>query len=326
MTSTPQPVRPPHDRQPNYGRRIRWLGLAVVLFCILYAAGWFWAARQLEAVAAPAVANAQVECSNLQSGGFPFRIGLFCDRTGFADQGVVIKAGAFRSAAQVYNPTTVVGELDGPARVEAPGLPPLELSWSNLRASSHLANPVPTQTSLDARNLRVSGPNGLLATADDAQAHVRLRGQDIDVAASVLALVLPALPNGGTLPAANGQLVATLANGVADLALKRNTLRGRSGSITTLELALGPNATLSLSGPFSVDEDGLLDAEWTVAATNPERLAQSLASVFPEKAQEIRTALAGLAVLGSSASLPLRVENGEARLAFVTLGDIPPLQ
>lgn len=333
--SIPVPPRPlPPPREANYARRFLWLGAVILVAIALYTGAWFWAAGRLEREANAAVANldrdpVRAECANLHAAGYPFRIGLFCDRVSFRDEerGAGVEAGAFRSAAQVYNPFLVVGEIDGPAKVQAPDMPPLELAWDVLKASVRLDRPLPERVSVEARALKASGSDGLLASADDVQGHLRPNQRDLDLAASFRGLTLaPELLDGRTLPKLAGSANATLTGGVAWVLGRSRSLRGQAGIVRDLRLIVSEKSSLSLSGPFSVDDKGLLDADLTLALTGPAEMAEFLASAVPEQADTIRTGFSGLAMLGDKPSVPLKIEKGKVRLAFVQLGRVPPLR
>lgn len=327
-----RPAPPP--RKPGYSRRIVWLGVVVLLAVAAYTAAWFWAANRLESLAGDAVSRldrdpVRAECANLHAEGFPFRIGLFCSRVAFRDEArnVGVEAGAFRSAAQIYNPFLVVGEVDGPARVQPPDMPPLDLSWDVLKTSIRLDRPLPERVSLEARALKAAGPAGLLLTAADMQAHLRPNGGDVDVAGNVQGLTLaPELTGNRALPPLSLSADATLSGGVAWALSRDKSLRGRAGILRGLRLIASDKASLVLSGPFSVDGEGRLSADWTVALTGAPEMAEVLAEAFPGQADAIRTGFSGLALLGDKPSLPLRIENGQVRLAFVRLGEVPPLR
>jgi len=105
----------------GYTRRFILLALAIIVVVVGYTYGWHYAADRLvsEANARVAAINAngrRANCENAEARGYPFRIGLFCRSIMYVDapSGVAVRAGAFRSAAQVYQPQRVVGELDGP--------------------------------------------------------------------------------------------------------------------------------------------------------------------------------------------------------------------
>ncbi len=319
---------------PRYSRRILWLGVFVVLLCAGYTAGWFYLARQLERQTAIAIADLNrsgvtAECANLQARGYPFRIGLFCDRVAFADpvQAVGMTAGNFRSAGQIYDWRRFVAELDGPADIAVPQGEPLQLNWDGLRASVRRTTALPERVSLEARQLKVDlAAGGQLASVEDLQAHMRSNGPDIDLAASVEGLLVDkSLADGRTLPPVDGQSDLSITNGVAWAQAGAKSLRGQSGIVRTLALSSGPDTGLSLSGPFSVAEDGKIDADFKVLVRDPRGLAVMLGDVFPEMRSEISGSLSGLALLGNTPTLPLRIVKGRATLGFIPLGDLPPL-
>ncbi|HEV7254226.1 MAG TPA: DUF2125 domain-containing protein [Mesorhizobium sp.] len=327
MTSSEQSLSVPDRR---YSRRILWLAAFVVILFGGYSLAWFWAAGELEARADAVLARlgergVEAECAGLAARGFPFRIGLFCEETLYRDteRGVEVSAGAFRSAAQVYNPFRIVSELDGPARVELPDAPPLDLEWEVLKASARVDEPLPERASAEARRFAVASDGSPILQADDVQGHMRMNGTDLDLAWSFRGLVLDeSLLDGGALPPLDGAGDGVIANG-ADVA--RNGLRGHSGTIRSVRISAGEDASVIVSGPFSVEEDGLLNAQLTLRATNPARLSEVLGQALPEQAGQIQAAL-GSGLLGSEPTIPITIDRGQARLAFIPLGEIPPLR
>ena len=86
-----------------------------------------------------------------------------------------------------------------------------------------------------------------------------------------------------------------------------------------------PAASAEDQNADSHDAEGVLDADFTVTVRNPKALAVQLAQMFPRQASQIKTAFTGLAALGDSPSMPLKVSHGKAVLGFIPLGTIPPL-
>lgn len=310
-----------------------WLAVFIVVLFGGYSAAWFYAADRLEKEVRTALAIAEaggqsVECANPTARGFPFRFGLYCDAVGFDDGGSVrAGAGALRTAAQVYNPFHVVGELDGPATLEIRGAPPLKLDWQTLQASARLASPLPQRVSLAGTGLTaetVTPPARLQAATFDA--HMRPNGRDLDIAGSAGGLTLdPALVGGRAVPPLAGEVDATVAEGVSLLLRGVEDLKGRSVTIRRLSVSTGPDTGISLNGNLSTDEQGLLDGELTLTLRDPKGLAALAGTLFPEAKDQIGNAMLGFAALGDSASMPLRIVKGKATLGFVPLGDIPPL-
>lgn len=324
-------------KKPNYSRRFLWLAVFIVLLFGGYSVGWFYVANRLQAEAGRAIAGLNkngvtAECTNLAARGFPFRIGLFCDRVAYEDAAgnLFAAAGSFRSVAQVYQPTKVIAELDGPLRVSAPGMSPLWLDWDNLRASARLAAPVPERLSAEAEGLSgltdpEDGDPVSLFSATKAEMHLRPNGADLDWAGRFVELQIdPEAAGGRSLPVLNGSGDATLKGGVEFIRSGSESLRGRSAEIRNLDLSSGEGG-VSVSGPVSVDEDGLVDATLTIRIRNPKAVAAILAAAFPEAKAQIDSGFSGLAALGNEPSLPLRIVKGKARLGFIPLGEIPPV-
>jgi hypothetical protein len=319
----------------KYSRWIVWLGVAIVVVCAVYTAGWFYLATKLEdgtrvALEASRAQGNDAECVNPTARGYPFRMGLFCDSVSFSEAGSNVKltAGAFRSAGQIYDPARLVAELDGPATVTAPGAGTLALSWSQLRASARLAQPLPERISVEGAALKVAREDGKpLVSADSFEGHMRPNGADLDLAGRFGALALdPAVVDGRVLPALSGEADVSVANGVSMVESGDHALRGKSGTIRTLALSLGGDGRISVSGPFSIDQAGLIDADLMVSIVQPQALAATLSDAFPEARDKIQQSFAGLALLGDKPTLPLKITGGNAMLAFIPLGRIPPVQ
>ncbi|MFC6489998.1 DUF2125 domain-containing protein [Nitratireductor sp. GCM10026969] len=316
------------------GRRILWLAVAIVVAALAYTGLWFYLARALEERAEATLAalnggGVRAHCEEPEARGYPFRIGLFCRSVFYenARTGVSFRAGAFRSAAQVYQPFRTVGELDGPATVLLPVGEALEAEWENLRASVRLARPLPERVSLEIRQLALSARDGdgaPLATADDVQLHARQAEADLDLAAAFSGLRLGASLVPG-LPALEGRARLTVDNGVTLLAEHTFDPRGRSGTIQQLIVGVtGEAAELSVSGPVSVGADGLIDAELSVRVEEPAAVGRILAEAFPEERQNIMTAAAAFSGLGDT-PLQIRIARGRVFAGFIPLGRIPPL-
>jgi hypothetical protein len=323
-------------RRPNHARRFMALAIFILFAIAAYTAGWFYLARQVEIRVDAAIERARntgmgVECAGRSVRGYPFRLGLYCESTAFAeaDEGASFSAGAFRSAAQVYDPLFLVGELDAPARLELEGIPPLALRWEIMRASVRLASPLPERVSVESRDLSVAAQEGgdetSLATIQTIEAHMRPNAGDLDLALRFEGLVLdPALVQGRTIPPVAGVADLVVADGVALATAGERSLRGRSGTIRNARLS-AEDASLALSGPFSIDAEGLLDADLQLSVENPEELSAILSQALPELADQAEALFSGLAAMGDTPTLPLTIEDGRVSLAFLDLGQIPPL-
>ncbi|RUW24612.1 DUF2125 domain-containing protein, partial [Mesorhizobium sp. M4B.F.Ca.ET.013.02.1.1] len=123
------------------------------------------------------------------------------------------------------------------------------------------------------------------------------------------------------LPPLDGSGEATLKNGVALIRTQPKSLRGQSVDIAKLDLSSG-EARITVSGPLSVDAEGLIDAELTIKLRDPKAVAAILGGAIPERKSEIEQGFAGLAILGNEPSMPLRIVKGKASLGFIPLGKI----
>ena len=318
-------------------RKLVRLAIAVVLAGALYTGGWFYAASWLkETLTRQLTASEQglhsASCNNLSVRGFPFRIGLFCDAVGIDDRasGLSASFGALRSAAQVYRPWHIVGELDGPATVQIPGLNALEIDWSSLGASLRIPS-LPERFSLEGKDVQVGidqqGPAGApLAQAGNAQLHIRWAGDDLDLGARFTALALsPDLLDGATLPPLSGVVSVTVDDGTWFPNSDMGPLRGKSGTLHELTVTIDAETGATATGPVAIDDDGLVDAEIEVTLRNPQALAGVLAELMPDNRQAIELALGGLSGGGQTATLPLRIAKSQVSIGFLSLGTLPPL-
>jgi hypothetical protein len=331
MTSSDQSGDTPALPKRSMSRRFAWLAFAIVAAIGLYTAGWYYLAGRLETTVAEAIGDArargaEADCTRAQARGYPFRIGLFCDGVAYSDRrmGVSISGTGLRSAAQIYQPTRIVGELDRlSVDVAQAGI---AIDMSDLRYSTRLSSPLPDLVSVAGSGLLAADLSGAkLAAASAGQAHLRPRGQDLDLAGSITALRLePATGAPADLPAIDGDWDLTLTNGAALLRNGAGNLRGIAGEIRVLTATSG-SARVGISGPFAIGPDGLVDATLTVAIDGPTELIAILNRAFPDMRPQLGQAAALLTAMGDSPRLPLAISKGEVRMGFFTLGLIPPL-
>lgn len=334
IDNTPNELEPNIEQQPDrrYSRRMIWLATFIVLLFGGYSAAWFIIADRVEKGIDEGIAEMKVEdgvtatCEQRSIRGFPFRFGLFCDRVAFDDPRaqISLQSGALRSARQVYDLRHTVGELDGPLTITAPL--DLTLNWSALRASVREAKPFPESVSIIADTLKGNEGGKPIFTADHVEAHMRGNGPDVDLASIFTNLAIdPAVVEGRTIPPLSGALDATITGGVALADIKPVSLRGQSGQVRVLELSAN-GGKIIVSGPIGFDAEGLANGKLTVSVENPAAVSQALQTAIPEQVSNIKTAFQALSFMGNRPSLPLTIEQGEMRLAFITLGRVAPVQ
>lgn len=334
-------------------RKIRRLAIGIVLFLIVYAGAWFFAANQIETRLAAFLtekkaSGSSAECDDLSVRGFPFRIGLFCDsvRLDNISRGASASFGALRSAAQVYRPGHAIIELDGPAEIRfSPGMT-VSADWELLHASANA-----TLSGLDRTSLtydKLAGTAMLPSFDDDAapgdthkfifnaghgEAHFRQNGADLDAALSVDQFDLKLDKGLSLLPLLNASVDMTFAdraNLMQRGGWKPDALRGSKGEMRNLTLDLGNGMVTSASGPFTVNDQGLISGEFSVTMKNIEGWRQNLVKVFTDEdgtvmVNNIANMLTALADGKNEATVKLNVRDGIAFLAFFPIGELPQL-
>ncbi|TPK45365.1 DUF2125 domain-containing protein [Mesorhizobium sp. B2-5-4] len=327
------------ERQPRSRRRLWWLAAFILVLFAIYSAGWFYMADRVRSEADKAVATLnksgiQAGCANLQVGGYPLSFAVSCDNLAYEDdaKNIAASAGSFNATAQIVQPLSPVASLRGPLRTSVPGMMPLWIDWDNLQAKVKLWYPLPRRISLQAEGL-----SGQTDPADDtdpvelfsagkASGQLQPNGGNLDYVGSFGDLEIdPDAIGGRVLPALDASGDVTLKNGVAVIGTQVKSLRGQSIEIRTLDLSSG-TARVTVSGPLSVDAQGLVDADLMIRIKDPKAVASILAGAIPEQKNAIEQGFGALALLDSEPSMPLKVVKGKASLGFIPLGKIKPVQ
>ncbi|MBN9045048.1 MAG: DUF2125 domain-containing protein [Rhizobiales bacterium] len=328
--------------------RKRLIALLILLIVLagVYTIGWFHLAGRLEARAKADMArlSAQgigVRCEDLRTGGYPLRVDVICDSISWQKpaSGMALSAGRFTSGSPVYAPYSLRNALTGPAFVEFPGLKPLEVNWSSFTSNARLARPFPTDIALTAHDVVVGLRSDAAATrtlADLEQMDFTMSGFDsaLKVKGRFAGLKLsPAVIGDAKSPEIDGladldisDAAGLLSSGSATL-LER--LRGHSGTINQAFLSMPNGAMISLSGPFSVDDEGRIDADVKLTLVNPQSLAQAGQTMFPEQSGNIPTILFALSAMPKDANgnptMEIAIRKGRMRAGFIPLGRLPSL-
>jgi hypothetical protein len=318
-------------------RRFVWLAIAIIAVIALYTFGWFYAADRLVTEANAALDRLsrngnRATCENAEAVGYPFRIGLLCKSVFFERraEGFTAGTGALRSAAQIYAPKRVIAEISAPARLDLPWFYPLHFKWTSMRASARLATPLPELLSIVAGNIAVEADtpgagNTSFLEAEAMQLHLRPKGADLEIGLRMSAISPGPLLADIPLPPISGVGDIKLADGALRVERRDFNLPGSSFDIRRLDLMIGGGGTLTIFGPLTVREDGLIDADLQIKASDAAALLAILAEAFPEIRSQMLTLGAGLAALGPDQALPLRIRAGTATLGFIELGRIPAI-
>jgi hypothetical protein len=142
-------------------RRRPWLAALPLIVVLVLAAAWsgfwFYAAGRTEQVLSgwrerEARAGRHYACGNQSIGGYPFRFELVCKAPSaeFAsnDPKVAFQAANFHLAAQVYDPSLLIAEIEAPLTIAIAGEGPLRANWSLLQISLRGLPPAPEQVSM----------------------------------------------------------------------------------------------------------------------------------------------------------------------------------
>ena len=331
-------------------RAFVWIAITAVLLALILTGAWYYLAGRLDETVRTAIARAgqqgiAVTCADQEVFGYPFRLGLHCDRLGIDAPRQRFRAtgGALRTAAQIYQPTRVVAELDGPLVLEPQDGRPFDLDWTLAQASAQFWTSGLDRFALVMNDPVVGlalpgGPSDKMARSDHLEVHARRNGDDLDFAVSdtgVKALV----PELSQLPLFDTAFDVTV-NGAADWLsgkLPERTLgeamAGRTGTIRTLRVALAgaPGAGgADLSGSFSVGETGLVSGDFTFAVTDPQKIAALVSAISPKLAGIAGSVASGIAFAGRTEDgrtvIRLGVADGNASIGVIPLGRIPPLR
>ncbi|RWC80997.1 MAG: DUF2125 domain-containing protein [Mesorhizobium sp.] len=327
------------ERRPGNRRRLWWLAAFILVLFAIYSAGWFYLANRVRSEADKAVATLnksgiQAGCANLEVSGYPLSFAVSCDNLAYEDdaKNIAASAGSFNATAQIVQPLSPVANLRGPLRTSVPGMMPLWIDWDNLQANVKLWYPLPRRIALQAEGL-----SGQTDPADDtdpvelfsagkASGQLQPNGADLDYVGSFGDLEIdPDAIGGRVLPALDASGDVTLKNGVALVGTQVKSLRGQRIEIRNLDLSSG-TGRVTVSGPLSVDAEGLVDADLMIKIKDPKAVASILAGAVPEQKNAIEQGFGALALLGSEPSMPLKVVKGKASLGFIPLGKIKPVQ
>lgn len=320
---------------PNFARRIQMLMIAIIVAVIAYTAGWFWFGSQLVKSTQAAISEAQLNqqtiiCDQPEARGYPFRMGLHCTKTGFADGNLKIDAGAFRSAAQVYEPRRIISELDGPLNIAEANLKPFTLNWALAHASFSGDGGLPERVSVEIEKpvwAETAAPTLQMGSANLGAFHMRQGDNNqIDFAANIENAKIK------DAPAFNFSSDASISGATRfDLALDSGKplveiLRGNQGELRNVSLTFIDGGNITISGPFSLSEAGLLSGAFNLKANQ----AAALIDNISKTAAALGVAQSNLAAIKAMAvndqfDFKISIKDGNASLGFIPLGKIPAL-
>lgn len=322
------------------------IAAVVVVLIAAYTAGWFYVSGQIEARAKADIAKLAsqgvgVQCENLHMGGYPLRVNVVCSSISWRkpSDGMALRAGQFTSGSPVYAPRSLSNELSGPAFIEFPGIEPLEVNWSKFTSNTRLARPFPTEIELNAHDVTVglrteTTKTEQLSRLEQMNFRMSSEGDQLKINGRFAALKLePFVIGNAKSPEIDGLADIEIADAATFLASSpapfNERMRGHSGVINQAFLSMPNGAMLSLSGPFSVDLEGQIDAALKVTMVNPQSFAQAGQTVFPEQGGNIATVLFALFAMPKDENgnpvIEIAVRKGKASAGFIPLGRLPSL-
>lgn len=336
-------------KKSKAGRAFLGIAILAVMLAAALTGAWYTLANRLdtavrEAIEAAAGGGTTIACDGQEVFGYPFRIGLRCARidVDVPAKSLRASAGALRTAAQIYRPDRIVGEIDGPMVLEAPGLAPLDVRWSLLQASAHFWTEGVDRLAIvvEKPDVGLAGPAGArtaLVRSDRLEVHARRRGEDLDLAFDDdrVKVLQPGLE---ALPPFHVSADLTVAGAADWLSGRRpgdtigEALRGRSGALRSLAISVAEpgRGSAAVSGPFSVDGNGEVSGRFDVALIDAPAIADLAGRLVPDMRGIAGTIASGIGLVGRNENgrtvVRVDVREGEASLGFIRLGRIPPLR
>jgi hypothetical protein len=298
-----RPRRYPDAAAPPHRRRLWPVVLpicVVIVLAAVWCALWYYAAGIADRtmagwMAREAAAGRVYTCGSQTISGFPFRIEADCAAAGATisttQPPFAVSAKDVSVAAQVYRPTTLVGEITSPVTVAEPGQPPrFVANWSRARGSVSGLPPEPDSVSvvLDQPHVdQVSAGNSTtLFTADHAEFHGRLVGGSaannpvIDALLTFAAATTPTLHPLLADPALGE--VDVVFRGFKDLTPKPwpqrfREMQASGGNIEITRLRLErSDATIVGAGTLTLNANGKLNGLIRVAIAGLENIVPKL--------------------------------------------------
>ena len=327
----------------NVSAKIWALAAGILLVIGLYTAGWFYAASMLKEKTLALLGDQQRHgvtaiCQDAEYRGYPFRIGLFCSKVSIDDKtnGVAATFGALRSAAQIYQPSHIVWELDGPAETRTGTGIAASSQWESLQSSL-----ITTLGGVDRSSTVIKGlMTGIVSTqtaqafdvkVGHTEAHLRQNGNDLDAAITLQDTDVTAKGSPQIVPRFTAVGDVTLAGKAALLAGQDpgRGIYGTKGEMRRLGIDLGNGQALSISGPFSVGDDGRISGKLRVEVDKLSAWRDQIKASAPQLAKTVDTATKMLSAMtggGDRAAIDLTLNNGKVILGgFIAIGEIPPL-
>jgi len=341
-------IEPEHCRckaSKNCFRRFL-LPAVIMLLVIIYSTFWYIMARRVqERVSANLQSSQQygitAHCENLRKTGYPLRIAMACDTLTWSRPlfGISFTSNLFVAGAPVYAPHWISLDITAPVMLELPGLKLLEGRWKTMQLEADLDKNRLDSIALAVDQMVISNETATGSEKPVAADFIRIDADKHDDAFNIRLsfdkLLLPFVlyRMNGNIPAMDGVVELQLDNAgsfymPADGPLV-NRIRGHSGNVSKAVFSMESGGRLTVSGPFSVSQEGVLSGRFTVAVGDSSAMMRTLRNLFPEQASNVETIFFALNTMPKNekaeTQLVFDVVDGSVRMGFIRLGDIPPL-
>jgi hypothetical protein len=298
MQSAPRPLRRRPAAPPRRRRLWPFLALAAVVIAVPAAWNLLWnyaASIANETLAGwikrEAALGRVYACDSLTTGGFPFGIVMRCDKAAAAFNSnhppFNVNASGFIFSAQLFRPTLLNGQIDGPVTLTDPGGPPIfRANWSKAQVTLLGVPPEPERASIALAGPRLDrlagSDSGMIFQAD----RLDLEGRIIQGSARNN----PVIETTGRFAAATaphfhpllaepltGEIDAVM-HGFKDLSPKPwpalfREMQASGGGIEIKSLRIErPDATVIGAGTLSVNAHGKLDGALEVTVAGVENI------------------------------------------------------
>jgi len=366
----------PHGVEAPRRHSIGWLipSLILVIIAAGWCAFWFYAAERSKEMMAGWIEREQrsgriYTCVDQSLGGFPFRIEYRCATAGAelpnAKPPVTLAATSILAAVQIYQPTLLLAEIEGPLTVADPGQPPkMTADWSLAQISLRGTPRAPQRISFVTDEMTLDRNDEdkpqRIFNASRAELHGRLskgtvrENPVIDIATSLVAASAPELHPLAKQPfdfATDARLVGLKNFEPKAWPERFREIQQANGRIKVRNLRLRQGDLLAVAkGSLKLTPSGYLEGELQVTATGVEKIlpalgVEALARSGGSRSERLGAALnfldkmapgaiaGAVSLLGEQTELegrratkmPLRFKDGVATLGPVKLGQTPPL-
>lgn len=289
------PALRPYRRWPVFAM----LG-GVAALAVVWCGFWFYAASRAQtAMAGWRAREAKIgrvyQCADESVGGFPFRIEVRCSKPAAewrsSQPPFSLTARDLLVAAQIYQPTLLISEIQGPLYAGPPGRPPTVMAnWKLAQASVRGSPRNPQRVALvfdDARFERATAPVAELMLA---ARHIELHGRMLSGSAQADPVIELALGlDGATAPMllqftrrpVDVDLRGTL-RGLKDFSAKPwparlRELQARGGTLEVTSARLQQGDVLAVGhGTLGLSQNGRLDGTLDVTVAGLDKLLPAL--------------------------------------------------